>query len=144
MSRQSAHTPTLTRVRRRASRPTVAYAPCCPRDVYSGIVGASGSPDALSNLCLVGTSLSSQAASQSLVAALERGTGGAAGAGGSGGGLAGPVGAFDGGGRELHSLLHSRGAAVEALLPDVGGTHGVATAVHLFPRMRLLRSGLFR
>ncbi|KAI8468264.1 MAG: hypothetical protein J3K34DRAFT_14025 [Monoraphidium minutum] len=161
--------------------PTLVYAPCCPRDVYSSLLAANWSAGALTQLALISTSLASQAASSSLVTALEGGGGGGlsnlsgpyisssgcgpsgstalgkAGLGGGGGGGGGPGGGDGGGpgggggrtpgggvpGGELHSLLQARGGAVEALLPDAGGAHGVATAVHLFPRAALLRTGLF-
>jgi hypothetical protein len=63
---------------------------------------------------------------------------GGAGGSGSGSGLSsGSV------GNEPHVELAARGGCVEALLPDVGGAHGVATSVHLFPPARLERTGLF-
>lgn len=94
--------------------------------------------------------MASQAASSALFLALTRpGAGGASPS--DGGALAaaarGEQGEEEGEeeeeiGDELHSQLQAKGGVVEALLPDAGGAHGVATSVHLFPRARLLRAGL--
>jgi hypothetical protein len=121
---------------RGASReePTLVYAPCCPRDVYSGLVAANLGAGRLSRLALVSTSLASQGASSALVLALARPPPGA------GAGPAGPP----GGGGELHAQLHARGGCVEAMLPDVGGAHGIATSVHLFPLPRLGATGMLQ
>jgi hypothetical protein len=98
--------------------------------VYSGLLRANWGADALARLALVGTSLASQGASSSLFLALTRDK--SEGGGGGGGGDS----------EELHALLQARGGCVEALLPDPGGAHGIATSVHLFPRARVLATGL--
>jgi hypothetical protein len=119
------------------------YAPCCPRGVYSGLVAANRSPDALARMALVATSMASQGASSSMFLALTRTDYGFDAAGGDvRPGSAAGDGGGEGGEEELHARLAARGAVVEALLPDIGRAHGVATSVHLFPRDRLLRAGV--
>jgi len=119
---------------------TLVYAPCCPRDVYSALMRANWSIDQLTRLALVATSMASQGASSSLFLALTqpdvRGSSSGSSSSSSSSSSTGKE------SEELHALLQSKGGAVEALLPDVGGAHGIGTSVHLFPRARLLRAGV--